>query len=104
MMKKANSDLDRLLRAASTAAPFVPEVPYGFDTRVIALWRAGLGSEDDAIELARFLRRIGVIAVAVLAIAGVSAYRQLNDIEARTVPHTNEYAIVDSAIQTEFSQ
>lgn len=103
-MKKANADLDRLLRSASTASPFAPEVPYGFETRVVALWRAGIVSADDAVELAQFLRRIGVIAVVVLTIASVSVFRQFNDIEARTVPHTNEYAIVDSAIQTEFSQ
>jgi hypothetical protein len=31
-MKKADADLDRLLRSAATAAPVVPEMPYGFET------------------------------------------------------------------------
>ena len=103
-MKKGDANLDRLLRSAATAESSLPEVPYGFETRVIALWRAGNGRADDAVEVARFLRRIGAVAFAVLAVASVSAYRQFNENEARTTPQLNEYAIVDSAIQTEFSQ
>jgi len=104
-MKKSDTDLDRLLRSAATAAePSVPEAPYGFETRVVALWRAGTGSATDAAELTRFLRRVGVVAVVVLALASAGAYQQFNENEARTTPQTNVYAIADSAIQTEFSQ
>ena len=104
-MKRSNADLDRLLRSAATAEELSPpEVPYGFETRVIALWHAGNGRVDDAAEVARFLRTIGAVALAVLALASVTAYRQFNENEARTTPHANEYAIADSAIQTEFSQ
>ena len=104
-MNRPDADLDRLLRsAAKVDATFTPEAPYGFETRVIALWRAGNGSLDDAAEVARFLRTIGAVALAVLVLASVGAYRQFNENEARTTPHANEYAIADSAIQTEFSQ
>jgi hypothetical protein len=104
-MKGSDADLDRLLRSAATAAePSPPEVPYGFETRVVALWRAGSGSASDAVELTRFLRRVGVAAFAVMAVASAGAYSQFNENEARTTPQTNEYAIADSAIQTEFSQ
>jgi len=104
-MKRFDADLDRLLRSAAKAEQLsTPETPYGFETRVIALWRAGNGAVDDAAEVARFLRRIGVVAFAVLALAGIGAYRQFNENEARTTPHANEYAIADSTIQTEFSQ
>ena len=104
-MKRPDADLDRLLRSAATAAePSPPEAPYGFETRVVALWRAGNGRANDAAELTRFLRRIGVVAFAVLALASAGAYQQFNENEARTTPQTNEYAIADSAIQTEFSQ
>ena len=103
-MKRSDADLDRLLRSAAKAEQLsTPETPYGFETRVIALWRAGNGPVDDA-EVARFLGRIGAIALAVLALASVGAYRQFNENEARTTQHANEYAIADSAIQTEFSQ
>ena len=103
-MKGRDGDLDRLFRSAATAEePSAPEAPYGFETRVIALWRAGNGGANDAADLTRFLRRIGAVALAVLALASAGAYRQFNENEARTAPQTNEYAIADSAIQTEFS-
>jgi hypothetical protein len=97
-------DLDRLFCSAAAVEPPVPEAPYGFDTRVVALWRAGNGRTSDTAELTRFLRGIGAVALAVLTLASAGAYQQFNENEARTVPQTNEYAIADSAIQTEFSQ
>jgi hypothetical protein len=104
-MKRPGTDLERLLRSAATAAePSPPEAPYGFETRVVALWRGGHGKSNDAIELTRFLRRIGAVASAVLVLATAGTYRQFNENEERTTPQTNEYAIADSAIQTEFSQ
>jgi dihydrodipicolinate synthase/N-acetylneuraminate lyase len=104
-MKRADADLDRLLRSAAKAVdPSTPEVPYGFETRVIALWQAGHGRADDAVELARFLSRVGAVALVVLALASISTYQQFNENEARTTPQANEYALADSAIQTEFSQ
>jgi hypothetical protein len=98
-------DLDRLFRSAAAAGePPAPEAPYGFETRIVALWRAGNGRANDAAELARFLRGIGAVALAVLTLASAGAYQQFSENEARTAPQTNEYAIADSAIQTEFSQ
>jgi hypothetical protein len=97
------TDVDRLLRsAAQTAQPIAAEAPFGFDTRVVASWRAG-DSGSDLADLSRFLRRAGVIASAVLVLAGAAAYRQYRD-EATFASPTNEYAIGDSTIQTEFSQ
>ncbi len=97
-------DLDRLLRSAAAAGePPAPEAPYGFETRIVALWRASHGRAD-AADLTRFLRGIGAGALAVLVLASAGAYQQFAENEARTAPQTNEYAIADSAIQTEFSQ
>jgi hypothetical protein len=104
-MKKPDADLDRLLRSAASAAePSTPEAPYGFETRVMALWRAGNGRVNDTAELTRFLRRIGTVAFVILTLASAGAYQQFAENEARTTPQSNEYAIADSAIQTEFSQ
>ena len=104
-MKRTDRDLDRLLRSAAQAeVPGAQEAPYGFDTRVVALWRDGGASVNDAAELSRFLRRIGAVAVGVVLLGGFSVYRQFNEDEARFAPQANEYAIADSAIQTEFSQ
>ena len=97
-------ELDRLFRSAANAnEPAPAEVPFGFDTRVVATWRSG-GVANDIADLSRFLRRAGVIACAVLAIAGAAAYRQYRDEAKFASLPTNEYAIADAAIQTEFSQ
>ena len=97
--------LDRLLRsAAQTPEEPAPEAPFGFETRVVALARAGNGSAADVMDLTRFLRRTGVIAFAVLALASVAAYRQFAEDATFSALPTNEYAIADSAIQMEFSE
>jgi hypothetical protein len=98
------TDVDRLLRAAGRE-PGEPaaEAPFGFETRIVAAWRAANGSLNDFADLSRFLRRAGVIAGAVLVLAGAAAYQQYRD-EVKFATPTNEYAIADSAIQTEFSQ
>ena len=95
--------MDRLLRSAAKAeeAP-AEEAPYGFETRVISFWRAGQAPRDDVADLTRFLRRTGVIALAVLVLASAAAYQQFRDNAERTFPQDNEYAIADSEIQTEF--
>ena len=103
-MNKRDHDLVRLLRSAAGAPEKIPEAPFGFETRVVALWRAANGEGNGAGDLTRFVRRIGAIALVVLALAGAGAYRQFADYEERSTPQTNEYAIADSAIQTEFQQ
>jgi hypothetical protein len=99
------ADVDRLLRSAANAAedPAV-EPPFGFATRVVAGWRSGKNGGSDAAELSRFLRRAGVIAAAVVVLAGGAAYRQYREESKFAALATNEYVIADSAIQTEFSQ
>jgi hypothetical protein len=97
--------LDRLLRSAANIPEGpAPEAPFGFDTRVVALARAGNGRANDVADLTRFLRRTGVIAFAVLVLASAAAYRQFSEDAAFNAPQTNEYAIADSAIQMEFSE
>jgi hypothetical protein len=98
-------DIDRLFRSAAHASePAASEVPYGFETRVVALWRSGKNGKIDLAELSRFLRRAGVIASAVLILAGAAAYRQYRDETKFAALATNEYMIADSAIQSEISR
>lgn len=99
------TDVDRLLRAAAKA-PDQPaaEASFGFETRILAAWRTANGSFNDFTELSRFLRRAGFIAGAVLLLAGCAAYRQYRDDTKFAAISSNEYAIADSAIQTEFSR
>lgn len=104
-MKGRETDLDRLLRsAAKTGEAPGEEAPFGFETRVISLWRATQAPRDDVADLNRFLRRTGVIALAVVALASTATYQQFRDNAERAFPQDNEYAIADSAIQTEFSE
>ncbi|HSV62176.1 MAG TPA: hypothetical protein VLH83_02415 [Chthoniobacterales bacterium] len=100
-------DVDRLLRSAANANPLEcapAEAPFGFDTRVVASWRSGKNGMNDFADLSRFLRRAGAIAFVVLVLAGAATYRQYRDDTKFASLTTNEYAIADSAIQTEFSQ
>jgi hypothetical protein len=102
-MKVDDKHLDRLLRSAASAPDEpVTDVPLGFATRVVASWGLGRG-RNGAADLTHFLRRIDAIAIVVFLLAGIGVYWQFNDNETRTAPQTNEYAIADSAIQTEFS-
>ena len=103
-MKRHLTDIDRLLRSAARAPEeAAPEAPFGFDTRVVAAWRSG-ENVNDMTDITRFLRRTGAIAFIVLVLAGAGAYRQFVTDVALSAPQTNDYAIADSAIQTEFSE
>lgn len=99
------ADFDRLLRSAAKAPDEpAPEAPFGFETRVLAAWRSRHEGFNDVADLTRFLRRTGVIAFVVLTIASAAAYKQFADTATFSAPQTNEYAIADSQIQTEFSE
>lgn len=99
-MPDADSKLDRLLRSAARADEPEAEMPFGLDTRVVALARGGHG--EDAPELMRLARRVMLGALAVAALASSAAYWQLHENEQLGEPMSNAYAIADSAIETEF--
>jgi hypothetical protein len=91
-------DLDRLLRSASKARDDAPaEMPFGFDTRVVALSRKnGNGSA-----LTGLLRYVTLAAAAVILFASAGAYLEFNRNADRIIGSGNEYAIADSVIQDE---
>ena len=96
-MKNPDEILDRLFRAA-TAPPPPAEMPFGFDTRILAL--AHESSPNGSIVVARFAQRAAMIALAVIALASIGVYRAStsdNDLPA-------EYAMVDSAIQSNLGE
>jgi hypothetical protein len=96
-------EIDRLLRSAARAAAHqVPaEMPFGFDTRVVALWRA-LGVKPNSI--ASLLRRVALLSAAVIVISTLAAIREIKQSREQYNAFTNEFAIADTAIQDEFSQ
>ena len=93
--------LERLLRAAA-AAPNEqpPAMPFGFDTRVLAHWRA---SADRDLGVARLLRRIVLMSLGVILIASAGAYRELSQDDPAEFL-SDEDAIADSAIGGAFEQ
>ena len=92
--------IDRLLRSAAQADDEAPaEMPFGFDTRVVALWRAGMPKANGVMQL---LRRVAVLSIAVIVISTIAAIREANQSREIRESFTNEFAIADSAIQDEF--
>jgi hypothetical protein len=95
-----NEQIDRLLRSAAQADEELPaEMPFGFDTRVVALWRAGTPRANGVMQL---LRRVAVLSIAVIVISTIAAIREANQSREIRESFTNEFAIADSAIQDEF--
>ena len=102
-MNDLDKKIDRLLRSAAEAREGVPAtMPFGFDTRVAALWRAQ--EETTAIGLMHLIRAVALIAVAVIAIAAAGTYREATATSETDEPFANEYVIADSTIQTELLQ
>ncbi len=97
------SGLERLFHAAAQAPDDSPnEMPFGFDTRVLAQWRAGLGSEF--AELGHLLRRVIWLSLVVIALGGAGAWHELNQSDDLSENPTDQYAIADSAIGSAFEQ
>jgi len=95
-----NDHIDRLLRSAAQVNEELPaEMPFGFDTRVIALWRAGTPKANGVVQL---LRRVAVLSIAVIVISTIAAVREINQNREINESFSNEFAIADSAIQDEF--
>jgi hypothetical protein len=92
--------LDRLLDAAARVGKESPAVmPFGFDTRVVALWRAA-GSRPNGVT--SLVRRVALLSAAVIVISTVAVVREANQSREINESFTNEFAIADSAIQDEF--
>jgi hypothetical protein len=95
-----NEQIDRLLRSAAHADEEVPTaMPFGFDTRVVALWRASAPMTNGLMQL---LRRVAVLSMAVIVISTIAAVREANQSREIRESFANEFAIADSAIQDEF--
>ena len=94
-------EIDRLLRSAAQAPEEVPvAMPFAFDTRVVALWRASARRPNGLTPL---LRRIALLSAAVIVVSTIAAVREAGQSRKIGESLTNEFAIADSAIQDEFS-
>ena len=94
--------IDRLLRSAAQVREEAPSsMPFGFDTRVIALWHA---AQPRANGVASLVRRVALLSMAVIVISTIAAVREANQSREIGESFANEFAIADTAIQDEFSQ
>jgi hypothetical protein len=90
------------LRSAAQATGEAPaEMPFGFDTRVVALWHA-LAAKPNGIAL--LLRRVALLSAAVIVISTLAAVREVRQSREQFNELANEFAIANTAIQDEFSQ
>ena len=104
-MARLDPELNRLLERAARGAEPAPEMPYGFETRVLALAREKRSADwRENLQLTRFLRRVVLAAVVVTAFASSAAYWQLNENDDLAEPLSNAYAIADTAIDADFFQ
>lgn len=99
-MPNMDAHLDRLLRAAAAApredAPM--EAPFGFDTRVVALWRGQRFANGGWRAFTRLFRRVVLSAALVMVCASAGAYWEVSVNDELTEPSVNAYAIADNAI------
>jgi hypothetical protein len=96
-----NNDIDRLLRSAAQARGDAPsEMPFGFDTRVIALARRN----GNGTAFAGLLRRVALVASAVIVFASAGAYLEFDRSSDAVFASGNEFVIADSAVQDEVAQ
>jgi hypothetical protein len=101
-MKNVDPKIDRLLRSAAQAHEDVPAaMPFGFDTRIVALWRSSMKKPNGLTPL---LRRIALLSTVVIVASTIAAAREAGQNRKLGESFANEYAIADSAIQDEFSQ
>jgi len=102
-MSEADPKIERLLRSAAQGNDDVsPAAPFGFDTRVVALWRAERPANSNG--LARLLRRVALTAASVIVISSAAALYEINQERDADESFANEFAIADNAIQSEFPQ
>jgi hypothetical protein len=94
--------IDRLLRTAAQApAEDPPAMPFGFDTRVVALWRATAPKANGVMSL---LRGVAGLSAAVIVLSTIAVVREAGQSRDIGESFANEFAIADTAIQDEFSQ
>ena len=95
--------LKRLLRAASRGdVDLAHEMPFGFDTRVVA--NSHGTSLTNGNGLSHLIRRVALVAGAILVVSGAAAVREFAQARELSEPMTNEYALADSAIEIEMAR
>jgi hypothetical protein len=101
-MNDIDPKLERLLRSAALCKTDERiEMPFGFDTRVVARWH-GLDNTE-AAGMTWLLRRVALIAAVILVLTAAGMYQESARSQESSEPFANEFMIADSEIQLEFS-
>ena len=96
--------LDRLLQAAARVGEETPAMmPFGFDTRVVALWSRNRGTSRPN-GITSLVRHVALLSAAVIVVSTVAVVREASQSREINESFTNEFAIADSAIQDEFAK
>lgn len=95
-MKNADKILHRLLLAAAGEHEAPAEMPFGFDTRVLALARSATPDRF----IAMLTRRVAMIALTVIALTGAGLYQA----SASSNDLPSEYTMADTAIQSNLDE
>jgi hypothetical protein len=98
-MARLDAELDRLLRSASGAENAPAEMPFGFDTRVVALWKS-TRSRTNGFGFGRMLQRVALAAIVITVAAGGAAWWQAIDSNDSADSFASAYAIADTAIES----
>jgi hypothetical protein len=96
-VKDRDEMLKRLFRAAA-ANDIEPEMPFGFDSRVLA--QAHERGQNGSAVIALLARRAALLAMAIIVIAAAGVY-QLSD---STNDLQSEYAMADNAIESNLGE
>lgn len=104
-MRFDDSTLQRLLRAAAKTesnSESPASMPFGFDTRVVALSRTNHVNGPNGI--VRLVGRVAVLAGIILVVGGTASFREIRAVEDIAEATSNDYAIADTAIEDELYQ
>ena len=87
--------IDRLLRSAAEAGEATqPSMPLGFDTRVVALWRAAAPKANGVLSL---VRRVALVSAVVILVSTIAVVREASR---RTIGRDLSASTVDAARST----
>src|SRR5437870_13699411 len=95
-----NERIDRLLRSAAQARNETgATMPFGFDTRVVALWRAAAPRLNGVTSL---VRRVAALSIALIVIFTIVAVREASQNCDIGESFTNELTIVEFLLYVDF--
>ncbi|MDD5198907.1 MAG: hypothetical protein PHC88_03820 [Terrimicrobiaceae bacterium] len=78
-MNRKEDILERLFRAAASAAREPGSPPHGLESRVLASWRSSSGGGTFSPDALAIFRRALICSLALVCVVGAWEYNRLND-------------------------